>query len=253
MARIVEETDPSTRGENVGMGADGTPTKDIDRRAEERAIKILTEKTDHDILSEEEGILEGSGEGTMIIDPIDGTRNSLLSLPFYCISLAYTPGDLSDVEVGYVRNLITGREYFAEAGEGAYRGQREKETEHRLKKEEEDIDEKELTFALYLGKKSIPETSRLARLPRRVRCLGSAALEICRVADDTFDLYYQRSIDKEKSLRITDIAASTLILREAGGEVYDGDWEPINMSLDPAERKDVIAIKNPRIKEFVIR
>lgn len=233
----------SEKGDDVGMGADGTPTKCIDLKAEEAAIDYFEKKTDHSILSEEKGIVEQDGDGFIVMDPVDGTTNSLLEIPFYCISLAYTPSDLSEVKVGYVRNLYTGTEYHAVEGEGSY-----KDSE-RLRPESEGR-EKDL-FSVYLGERALPESFDVASKARRVRALGSAALEICMVAEGKFDLYYHRSPEERRSLRLIDIAAATLILREVGGEVYGKDLERLNMGIDTSERKDVIAIYDDRIKEVL--
>ena len=222
-------------GREVGMGADGTPIKEIDQLAEDTAVEYISEKCDCSILSEEVGMIQGDGEGTVVMDPIDGTSNAVLGIPFYSISLAYTPTDLSGVEVGYVRNLALGTEYYA------IRGGPGRESEIR----------KELNFSVYLGKEAHPDNYRVASLARRTRSLGSAALEMSMVAYGALDLYYMRTIEMRRSLRITDIAAAALILREAGGEVYDKDHEPLNMPLDPKVRSDVIAVRYPEILEVI--
>lgn len=218
--------------EDMGMGADGTPTKWIDKKAEETAIKFLQDNCGYSILSEEEGVLPGKEDGTIIIDPIDGTRNAILDIPFYCISLAFAEEDLSTVRVGYVRNLVTGKEYSAVKGEGAFCGERELNP----------VIRDDWIFSVYMGENAHPDSAKIASIPRRTRSLGSAALEICMVADGIFDLHHHWTLDQKRSLRITDLAAAVMILREVGGEVYDKDWQPINMNLNPTERKDVTAI-----------
>ena len=227
--------------EDMGMGADGTPTKWIDKRAEEIAVEFLQDNSDYSILSEEEGTLPGKEEGTIIIDPIDGTRNAILDIPFYCISLAYADKDLSTTKVGYVRNLATGKEYSAIKGKGAYSGDRGLNP----------LIRENWIFSVYLGENAHPDSAKIASISRRTRSLGSAALEICMVADGTFDLHHHWTLDQKRSLRITDLAAAVLILREVGGEVYDKDWNPINMDLDPTERKDVTAIYDKSILEVI--
>ncbi len=224
---------------DMGEGADGTRTKGIDHEAEKVALEYLSEKTDHSILSEEKGIVEGEDEGYIIMDPIDGTRNSLLDLPFYCISLAYTPQSLSEVEVGYVKNLVTETEYHAVKGRGSFKDN----TRMNPSTDGSSI------FSIYLGKKAHPESFEIASRARKVRALGSAALEMCMVADGTFDLHYHRTPNERRSLRITDIAAAALILREVGGEVYGKNLEKLTMDIDPEQRKDVISIYDERIKE----
>ncbi len=242
--RIKSLNSKGDKSENVGMGADGTPTKGIDREAEETAIEYFKDNTDHSILSEEKGLVEQDGDGFIIMDPVDGTTNSLLDIPFYCISLAYTPSDLSGVKVGYVRNLYTDTEYHAVKGEGSYK-------DGEILRPESERGEKNL-FSVYLGKRAITKSFDVASKARRVRTLGSAALEICMVAEGKFDLYYHRTPQEKKSLRLIDIAAATLILREVGGEVYNKNLQRLNMSIDTSERKDVIAIYDERIKEVLL-
>ncbi|KAA0006245.1 MAG: hypothetical protein FE045_03625 [Thermoplasmata archaeon] len=48
-------------------------------------------------------------------------------------------------------------------------------------------------------------------------------------------------------LRVTDLAASTLIVREAGGFVYDAHGSPLDMPLNLEKRSGVIAASNPNI------
>lgn len=237
----IKNADMTRFQEEIGLGADGTPTKWIDKEAETAAIESLQDNSDYSILSEEEGMIEGKDEGTIIIDPVDGTRNAVLDIPFYCISLAFAEEDLSTTSVGYVRNLVTGKEYGAIKGKGGYCNGRE------LKPVIRD----DWIFSVYLGENAHPDSAKIASIPRRTRSLGSAALEICMVADGVFDLHYHWTLDQKRSLRITDLAAAVLILREAGGEVYDRNCNPINMNLDPTERKDVTAIYDKDILEVI--
>ncbi len=235
--RVVQKKD-----EYMGTGADGTPSKGIDIAAEKVVIDHLTERTDLSLLSEEKGLVEQSGDGFVVIDPVDGTRNALLDIPFYCISLAYTPSTLKEVKVGYVRNLVTGTEYHALKGKGSFK---DGILLSPAKNKEEHL------FSIYLGEKSHEKSSGFASKPRRVRSLGSAALEICKVAEGVFDLYYHRTPRERRGLRITDLAAATLILREAGGEVYDKDLNRLEMGIDAAHRRDIIAIYDQGLKEVL--
>lgn len=228
-------------GETMGMGADGTPMKKIDERAESAVVDIVKAETDFSLLSEETGLIERDGEGTVILDPIDGTSNAVLGIPFYCVSLAYTEGSLKDTEVGYVKNLCIDVEYSGVSGEGS----------HVNGKPLEPVLSDEWNFSVYMGKESYPDSLEVASEPRRVRSLGSAALEISMVAEGIFDLYYMKTFEQRRSLRITDIAAAYVILKEAGGEIYDTDLEPIDMDLDPKQRKDVAAIHDERILEVL--
>jgi len=108
-------------GTNIGIGADGTPTKYVDKLAEDVAIKFI-KKADMgvNILSEEAGFLDFGGEYTFVLDPVDGTRNAYRGIPFYSVSLGVGKSRLSDVEYGIVKNIPTGEVFFAEKDYGAF-------------------------------------------------------------------------------------------------------------------------------------
>ena len=89
------------------MGADGTPTQWIDRYAEDIVLDTVAD-TKINILSEERGYIDNGGDYTLILDPIDGTRNAIHNIPFYAISLAIGKEKLGDVQYGLVRNIPTG-------------------------------------------------------------------------------------------------------------------------------------------------
>lgn len=64
-------------------------------------------------------------------------------------------------------------------------------------------------------------------LPSRVRVIGSSTLALCYLASGAADAYYQFG------LHCWDLAAATVIIREAGGIVIDtsgklyGPWPPL--------------------------
>ncbi len=238
----IEGLDTASLGKTKMMGADGTPTSELDSMVEDAAVEFLKENCDHNIYSEECGFVEGTGEGSIIMDPIDGTSNALTGIPFYSLSLAFTPEGFSETSVGYVKNLPLGKEYYAVRGEGSYL---DGDKLPRLPPN------KQLNFSVYMGRNAHPDSVGVASLARRTRSLGSASLEMCMVAEGVFDLYYIVTVNKERSLRITDICASTLILREAGGEVYGSKWTPVDMPLDVSARSDVIAVKNGSVRKVI--
>ena len=105
------------------MGADGTPTTRIDLAAEDAIVEVLkADGRSMRIISEELGelILGDSPEFSIVLDPLDGTYNSSVGIPFYSVSIAVASYDLSDLRFGYVSNLALCEEYYAEAGKGAY-------------------------------------------------------------------------------------------------------------------------------------
>ena len=118
IALIPEGTDI---GKVVCIGADGTPTDEIDKIAENAVLRYVEANgIKVNILSEEIGFVDNGAEETMVLDPIDGSNNSVAGIPLYTISMAIGKNSLSDIHTALVRNLVTGEEFTAEKGKGAF-------------------------------------------------------------------------------------------------------------------------------------
>lgn len=246
--RIAENVEKAVR-ENIGNadigrivknGADGTPTKMIDEIAENVALATVKDSGEKvNILSEEVGFIDNGGKKTIILDPVDGTFNAVRSIPFYAVSIAVGTKKLSDVEYGIVKNLVNGDVFESEKGRGAFLNGKKISTKN--------FDEKNPTFSVYLGRKASAKSYEIARSARRVRSMGCASLDLCMVANGSTDMYYQVG----NPIRITDIAAGVLILREAGGEVYDENKKILDMKLNLKERKNFVAVGDKKILDVI--
>ncbi len=195
-------------GMTVAMGKDGTPTKKIDRIAEDIALEILREY-DLKVITEESGVV-GDGEITVALDPLDGTFNAARGIPFYSIAMCFSSGEtLDSTFFAYVRNLASGVEYHS--SRKSYRnGERIRVNE---------TDNINCNAIMYYPARRYPF--------RRMRIFGSSALEICMVADGTFDCFVdiRKDGDGRGFLRVFDISASLYIARNAGAAIssLDGD------------------------------
>ncbi len=78
-------------GDTLRIGADLTPTKRIDQAAEDCVVQyLLSHPLSSLLVSEELGKREfGGKEGTIFLDPIDGTFNAVAGIPFYALSIAF--------------------------------------------------------------------------------------------------------------------------------------------------------------------
>lgn len=227
-------------GKTVRNGADGSPTKMIDEIAENVALSTVKDSGEKvNILSEEAGFINNGGEKTIILDPVDGTFNAVHSIPFYAVSIAVGTKRLSDVEYGVVKNLVNNDVFEAEKGKGAFLNGKKISTKN--------FDKKNPTFSVYLGIKASASAYEISRQARRVRSMGCASLDLCMVANGSTDMYYQMGYP----IRITDIAAGVLILREAGGEVYDEGKKILDMKLNLKERKNFVAVCDRKILEMI--
>ncbi len=235
--RRVAKSDFSSFKRNVGIGADGTPTKFIDQLAEDVALKAIKKsKIKVNVLSEEAGFVDNGGEFVFVLDPVDGTRNASRGIPFYSVSLAVGKQNLSDVWYGVVRNIPTGDLFVCEKGHGAFMNK------NRVAAPE--VPDKQILSCLTLGNNYDKKSFVLAKQDK-VRSLGCASLEMCLVATGALDFY----IVGREYMRVTDIAASTLFVREAGGFVTDMMGRKLDMPLSLDERTSVIAACNKELIE----
>lgn len=231
-------------GEDLGLGADGTSTKLVDDVAEQICIEMIKEKgIALNILSEEAGYIDNGGDRTLVMDPIDGTHNAIRGIPFYSLSLAVGYSRLSDVEFGLVRNLVSGDTYWAEKDKGSFLNDRSLRTKP--------MPSKDTMFSVYMGTRATRKALAIAGSPRRSRALGCASLEMCLVASGAFDVYFLNYSPSSYAMRVIDIAASTLILREAGGEVFNDTYDILDMGFNLKERANVVAVGDKRAMELI--
>ena len=173
-----------------------------------------------------------------IIDPIDGTTNFMQDFRCNCISVALCKGD--DVMAAVVYNPYTIEVFSAEKGKGAY-----------LNGEKIRVSDRLLSDGLALfgtspyHPENTDETFALLRkvfdFSRDIRRSGSAAYDICTVACGRCEVFF------EKELQPWDIAAGTLILKEAGGTALNFDGKEIDFSGP----HDVVFANPKAYKEFV--
>jgi myo-inositol-1(or 4)-monophosphatase len=216
IVRQAADTARRMRAEGVSEVATKSTATDVvtaaDRAVEREVVAALRSLRPGDtVLGEEYGGTEaahaGSGAVRWILDPIDGTVNYLYGLPNYAISLAAEVG--GQVVAGVVHNAVTGDEWTAIRGGGAYRAGR------RL----HGSAETELSQALvatgfgYDPARRTHQAAVLHRLishVRDIRRFGAASLDLCMAAEGLVDAYYERG------LNLWDHAAGGLIATEAG-------------------------------------
>ena len=110
-----------------------------------------------------------------------------------------------------------------------------------------EVPDKEILSSLTLGINFDKVTLSLAKKDK-VRSLGSSSLEMCMVAIGALDFYV---VGKEY-IRVVDVAASTLILREAGGVVTNIFGEDFDMPFNLDERSSVVAACNMSLVKKII-
>lgn len=229
----------------VGRGASGSYTSKIDKFAEDAVFAFMDEKgIELNVLSEEIGLVDRGAKKTLVLDPIDGTMNCVRGIPFFSISMAVCTKTMSDCDHALVRNLYSGDTYYARRGGGA------ELNGHRIAVSKYDRDDS--LFMMFDGRDVAPESDKVKAMASRVRTMGCASLEMCLVAQGSAQAHYMNCTKHSRMIRIVDIAASCLILREAGGEVVDLQGGKLDMEFSLDDRKNFLAYGDPKVKELVL-
>jgi myo-inositol-1(or 4)-monophosphatase len=184
-------------------------------RAVERLIRdlIRVHRPGDSILGEELGAI-GGGKDTAagsavvwVVDPIDGTVNYVYDLPHYAVSIAAQVRGVS--VAGVVRNPVSGEEWRAWRGGGAWRG------DCRLSASTASRLDRALVstgFAYAAGRRAHQAHVLAQVLPRvrDIRRFGAASIDLCHAAEGRVDAYF------EQGLNAWDHAAGGLVAEEAG-------------------------------------
>lgn len=201
-----------------------------DRAAESHIVEQLARLRPHDgVLGEEGTGTTGTSDVRWIIDPIDGTTNYVYGVPSYGVSIAaQVDGELA---IGVVYEPVFQRCYTARRGGGAHKNGVAISVNT----------DPSLETALvgtgfgYLPDRRLGQAEVLVGLLPRVRDIrrfGSAALDLCYVAEGQLDAYYERG------LNLWDLAAGVVIAGEAGAMVGDldggGPNQTFTLAANPA-------------------
>jgi myo-inositol-1(or 4)-monophosphatase len=181
--------------------------------AAERAIIDVIHKhyPDHAIHAEESGI-SGESDHVWIIDPLDGTTNYLHGFPVFAISIGLQIN--GRLEHAVVYDPMREELFTASKGAGAQLDG------HKIRVSgNKDLDRSLIGTGFPIRQADSemgPYLAMLAKVVKNtsgVRRPGAAALDLCYVAAGRLDAFW------ETGLQPWDLAAGTLIIREAGGIV----------------------------------
>lgn len=153
-----------------------------------------------------------------IVDPIDGTHSFSKGQYFWGISVALEiDGELM---MGAVYGPALDDYYCAEKGKGAWKNGKPIRVSDETNLASSMVSTGFACLRQYLEDNNLPRFSRIAQATTGQRRLGSAALDLCTVADGQVDAFW------EQELNLYDIAAGVLIAKEAGATVTDFKGNP---------------------------
>ncbi len=202
---------------------------EMDVRSQQAITQILLKKFPaHALLGEEGDEGQSTALFRWIVDPLDGTANYAFGVPHFAVSIAGQKR-ISDPRSGAVRwKTVVGvvydpkqEELFTATDDGPARlNGRAVRVAKRCR-----LAETMMVIGIFKDPRNINASLRLIRhfvhRTRKLRHMGSAALNTCYVACGRFDAYL------ESGVKIWDIAAGRLIIERAGGIC---DLEPTKCS-----------------------
>ncbi len=209
----------------------------LDKQSEALIAQRIRAVYPHHKILAEEGATGGQDSAyTWIVDPLDGTTNYAHAFPAFAVSIAVQYNQ--DLVCGVVFAPALNELYAASRGGGATLNGRtiSASTTDEVKRA---LVGSSFTYDPHeVGQWSRANT--FIRTMQALRNIGSAALELCYVADGRFDAYLQ------PGLSAWDMAGAAVIIQEAGGKVTNYQGKPLDV-----HKKQIVA-SNGRLHDQVI-
>lgn len=202
---------------------------EVDIKAEQAIINAIHKAyPNHGILAEESGVQEGDGECVWIIDPLDGTSNYLHGFPFFSVSIALKIKN--KIEHAVIYDPLRHECFAASRGRGARLNDRRIRVSKQTQLSASLLATGVPFRDMHLAQRYFPTLEAMIGKCSGIRRTGSAALDLAYVASSRLDGFW------EFGLRPWDIAAGSLLVREAGGLISD-----LQGGEDFLQKGDVVA------------
>jgi len=187
----------------------------IDKEIEED-IKVALQPFGYGFLGEETGLKSGdASEYFWVVDPLDGTSNYYRNIPICANSIALMDSNLN-VHVAVVNSFLENKLYYATASNGSFCNDKPLKVSETASKSLSTLMTGIPAKTSYLDSE-FQEMIQLFQEWKKVRMIGSAAIAGAWVAEGIADCY------KENGIFIWDIAATMLLVKEAGGKISISD------------------------------
>jgi fructose-1,6-bisphosphatase/inositol monophosphatase family enzyme len=201
----------------------GNLVTQVDVAIETYCARLLADEfPQHALLSEESNssVVAANDGWTWVLDPLDGTRNYVSGIPFFCINLALLRNGEPVLAMTY--DPIHDELFRARKGGGAWLGDRRidvsttSDVQSSVLGIDMGYDDRRARFMLDVVSKLWPGV-------QSVRIPGSAALGLAYAACGRYDLFVHNCLFP------WDIAAGILLVQEAGGIITDREGGPISV------------------------
>jgi len=217
--RIVREGFGSLLEVELKKENDKNLVTQIDKASELAITDFIKKKyPSHNILAEESGELNNNSDYLWVIDPLDGTTNFAHGLPIFAVTIGLLKNN--EIVCGVVYDVMNNIMFSSEKGSGAYaNGEKIRVNENNILSRSFLV----TGFPYNINENPLGALDKfvaIVKASRAVRRLGSAALDLCYVANGIFDGFW------EINLQPWDMCAGMLLVNEAGGMVTDFNNKP---------------------------
>lgn len=192
---------------------DDSPLTKADRLSHEMLTKKLSSSFDHGIVSEESENLNQEKNKQWIIDPLDGTYDFIQKTGEFSIMVALI--DDNKPVLGFVYAPAIDKLWYALAGEGAYVVEEGEEKSISPSKTEKLQDYRLVISRNHFRQRDKDVADRLGIT--NFKRMGSVGVKFCGIAEGAAEL----CVYTTSKMGVWDDCASHVILKEAGGEVFD--------------------------------
>ncbi|MFA4819244.1 MAG: inositol monophosphatase family protein [Patescibacteria group bacterium] len=219
--------------------------KDLCTEADILAEKIIINTIkksfpDHHIIAEESGDNKTDSDYIWIIDPLDGTKNFVHQISCFVCSIALVKQN--QIILGVISDPINNKTYWAEKGQGAYLNNKKIFVSQTKQLEQSFGIAEWWSRQPEYKERGIKIFNELSLTMSSVRYLSGTAWSLTHLAEGLVDIV-------TCDTTLLDIAASIIIIKEAGGLITDhkgGEIQPFDMSI-----KRIVA-SNPNLHKQVL-
>ncbi len=233
----------------LAIGAGGDRTMELDRAAEADVFAELDELAAKGerfaVLSEEAGHRRrGADYPLVLIDPVDGSLNAKMGIPFFGVMLALLDGPtIGDTLAGCVVNMINGDAWTAIRKHGAQLDGQPIKVMSRSDRDRLGL------VAFESSPNNLFVARGLVQSSGKIRVLGSMALAIAHTAAGGFDAFCAPI-----PMRVFDMTASLLVLAETGGVATDLEGNSLDaLSCGLDSRTTLVCAPNRELHTTALR
>ena len=209
------------RHQQVTVKGRGNLVTQADLKIEARIHEILArEFPEHAILSEETRATVTLEGWVWVVDPLDGTRNYVSGIPFFCVNMALCRDGEPVLALTFDPNHD--EVFWAEAGGGAWVNDEPAHVSAKASVQASVLGV-DLGYDDRRGKDILRLVHELFPGMQSVRVPGSAALGLAYAAVGRYDLFVHNHLFP------WDLAAGILLVREAGGMITDRGGRAVSL------------------------